>query len=236
MKTIKKLICTPLVACFVVGFGFSKEKLDENLRFELNVSDSFYTRILSFGNMTDIGVDITSLDNNLGGRLGLIVRETVITSSNGNGVTLSLSPYIGITFLEGACLMGGVVFYPGLVDSVGPYLGFNWDVDLIPVKPGLSNSLALRLGVDWYIELYNTGDGATDAFASICSVLFPNVSVGLTYKLGYGMKIEKKGKAVESTSAIEILDEGEVPEEFETGATEEEVQEESSVPDYADAK
>lgn len=198
MKTMKKFAVLALAACFAVGTAFSEKTLDEDIRFELNVSDSIGTRIINVNNTTDIAFDISGLEDSLGGRLGFMVRETFITDGDGIGFGLLLCPYVGFNF-NGGCISFGGLYYPEL-NGWSPYFGFTWDFDLIPVKNGLSHSLALRTGMDWYVNYHNSDDAASAVFGTIFGSLIPNMYVGLTYKIGYGMKFDKN-RDIEDTSS-----------------------------------
>ena len=190
-------------AGFTLCSVFSKEVLDENLRFELNVSDTFGTRMVNFSNCTDLGVDITSKNNTLGGRVGVMVRETWMIGSESVAFGFSLNPYIGFSFFNG-CLMGGALFYPEASLCV-PYVGFNWDFDVIPVKNGFSHSFAIRVGVDWYPVYVGSGDAATAIVGTILGSMIPNFYVGGTYKFGRGMKVGKK--SADTTETVFLIDE-----------------------------
>ena len=211
MKAIKKIITMSLVAFFSMGICFAKEELDENLRFELNVSDSLFTKIICSGNMTDIALDITSVNNKVGGRIGIIARETFFSDKDNTlGFNFTLNPYIGFNFF-GGCIMGGVTFYPGtgtgMTSGVSPYIGFNWDFDIIPIKNGLSHSMAIRVGTDWHFSVINSKDAATAIFGTLFSVILPNFSVGVTYKFGYGQKVGNKKAAENQIKPVPITDE-----------------------------
>ena len=65
MGFAKKIVAALFFSFLVAGFGFSDEAIDEDLRFEINLSDTVGTRLLNFSNCTDLGVDITAKDKYL---------------------------------------------------------------------------------------------------------------------------------------------------------------------------
>lgn len=186
MKIFKKIILSSLFSVVLCGAGFSKEALDEKFRVEMNLSDFAFFGITA-GNTTDFSVDLTWLNNQIGARFGIMARESWLLGDSIQNVDFSWNPYAGITFANG-CLMGGAIPYfnnDGTV-SWSPYVGFNWDFDVIPVKPGLSNSLAIRAGIDYYISNQRSTDTAGQIAGVLLSAIIPKVYVGLTYKLGKG--------------------------------------------------
>ncbi len=186
---MKKFIAIVLVSFISIGLAFSKESepLDENFRYELNISDTLFAGIFSYGNTTDVGMDFTWLNNRLGFRVGAMVRESMYYGKN--KLNVSWNPYVGFSFFNG-CVMAGASPWGSSDDVVTwmPYFGFNWDFDVIPVKNGFSNSLAIRVGTDVYIDLYDH-----ESLESLVYAIFsfmPRLYVGVTYKIGAGVKKE----------------------------------------------
>lgn len=199
MNQIKKIFTVAVVALVSFAPVFAKEDLNENLRVELNVADFGFFGVTA-GNTTDIGVDITSKNNKLGGRVGVMVRESWLLGGDAKDVTVSWNPYIGFDFFNG-CIMGGAIPFSNSDGTVSwaPYVGFNWDFDVLPVKNGLSNSMAIRVGTDWYFDVVKSDSAAVSVLGSLFSAIVPKVYVGLTYKLGYGMNV---GKNAEEKSSV----------------------------------
>ena len=186
MRFAKKIVAALFLTFLALGFGFSDEVIEEDLRFEINLSDTVGTRLLNFSNCTDLGVDITTRNNKVGGRIGFMFRELWLKTSDRYAFGVSFNPYLGFSFYNG-CVMGGIIFFPG-IEGCAPYVGFNWDIDLFPIKNGFSNSLALRLGIDWYPAYVESDDPNTSVIITVFGSVIPNLFVGGTYKFGYGMK------------------------------------------------
>ena len=219
MKAGKKLFISALFVFLAAGIAFPKETeaLDENFRIEFNASDyifggfSLIGLTTTVGNTTDLGVDITTLNNRLGVRLGVMLRESYIMGITGNpgNFELTWNPYIGINIFN-ACVIAGSIYYKtedGFTQPFLPYFALNWDFDLIPLKNGHSSSLALRVGSDFYIDLVDNDDPEESIIVLLASAFTPKFYVGLTYKIGYGVKFGNKTPETKYTAPVSREDE-----------------------------
>ena len=189
MKNVKKCLLATVLVVFGMGFGFSEE-LDENIRFELNVSDSYFLGVSGHGNTVDLGFEITTLNNRLGARVGLMLRSTEKDFENTDRHALVLHPYAGRSIFNGCVMIGAIPYFEdGLLLCWMPYFGFNWDFDIIPIKNGSALSVALRIGTDTYIDVVEpTKDPLFNAFTSFFVSMVPKAYIGVNFKFGYGKK------------------------------------------------
>lgn len=196
---MKKIFAFLIVFFVLLGVVTAKEKetLQENLRLEFVLGDSISTNILSLNNTTNAAVELTTYNNNIGFIAGAMYRES--TDPDFNLHSFNWNPYLGIELWNNEILVGAV-FYPyiGSTDgennvdiNVGPYVAYNYTLDLIKPKTGVSNSLSLKFGVEYFFDVLSkdnaTGeDGVETALLLAFSTFIPKASIGIQYKVGYG--------------------------------------------------
>lgn len=190
MKKILSILA--VLAILSAGvFAREKEDIEENLRVSLNLSDSISTNLLSAVNTTNVGLEISTYNNNVGFLAGAMVREMIVLSENSfpGPTAINWNPYIGIELWNVEALFGVIPITGSEDSSWSPYisLGYNWDI--IPPTNGLSNSLSLKFGLDYFVDVYKGKDSEEElgnAFIAMFSILLPKAYVGVQYKLGRG--------------------------------------------------
>ena len=192
MKSVKKFLLVAILAVIGAGFGFSQEQeQNERIRFELNVADTYFLGLSGHGNTVDLGFEITTHNNRLGARFGVMLRTTDNDwqMKENDEYEIKLFPYAGISFFNG-CFMVGMIPYFNEEDQLNawlPYCGFNWDFDIIPIKPGSGKSIALRIGTDAYFDMVEpTKDPVFNFFTSLIYMAVPKVYLGVNCKFGCG--------------------------------------------------
>lgn len=189
MRSAKKFLMVAAMAVMGIGFGFSQKK-EEKIRLELNVADAYFFGLSGHGNTVDLGFEITTNNNMIGARLGVMLRsvDKAWGSDETDDYEINLFPYAGITFSNVCFMIGAIPYYnENLLEAWLPYCGFNWDFDIIPIEPGPSQSIALRIGMDTYLDIVKpTADPMLNFFASLLSISMPKAYIGVNFKFGYG--------------------------------------------------
>lgn len=190
---MKKLFCILAVFSAVLVCTFAQETNSSDKRFEITVSDSIGTNIITLANTTKLGVRFSINNDNVGFLLGGYFREGFLIGDIAKGFPVDFyyngGPYIGIDFWNVEILVGTEYGGEG---SFLPYISLGYYWDLIKATSPSSSALNLKLGLEGYADQFKGKYGVqkenaqlSAAIVDMFSLVIPKLTIGVQYSFGW---------------------------------------------------